>query len=156
MPDGTICGNLLPTSDWWGRSRQLDRVCPTCNRPLTKAIGAARNIHIPIVGGPFAGKSNYLVAATQQLMEDYAPEHKLTIDLPDEKHRADFERNIQMLKLGETLLKTSDADESAMAYNLQIRRPRQRVPSLLYVYDASGEYYTEEDRATGQSHQKSR
>jgi hypothetical protein len=149
MPDGSVCHNHLPTSDWWGR-RQLDQLCPTCGYTLAQGIGRETNVHIPIVGGPAAGKSNFLVAATYELMNTYGPQHRLEVRLPSAEADASLARAVSILKSGRPIEKTPDAEDSAPAYTVEIKRQDGRVPSLLYLYDAAGEYYTREERALRQ------
>lgn len=144
-----VCGEKLPTLHWLGR-KNVDRICPTCRRSMTSAIGWDTNFHIPIVGGPSAGKSHFLVASTQQLMDEYGPKHQLRVDLADERFREDYQRNIDILRSRGRLMKTSDAEENPTAYNMEIERKRQSVPSLLYLYDAAGEHYGTGDRAIRQ------
>ncbi len=149
LPDGSVCHNRLPTADWWGRKR-LDRLCPTCGYTLEQGIGSETNIHIPIVGGPAAGKSNFLVAAAYQLMSIYGPEHGLEVRLPSAEDEASLTRALSILQSGRPLEKTPDAEDSPPAYTMEIKRRGGRVPSLLYLYDAAGEYYTREERALRQ------
>ena len=147
-PDGQTCGRNLPTIDWLGR-KDLDRICPTCQRFIVSSIGRGTNYHLPIVGGPSAGKSHFLVAATQQLMEVYGPRQKMTITLPDEDDQRDFTRSAGILQGHGRLDKTSDADANPTAFNLEISR-RRKVPGLLYIYDAAGEHYGTGDRGVQQ------
>lgn len=149
LPDGTVCHNRLPTSDWWGRQR-LDRLCPTCGYTLGQGIGRETNVHIPIVGGPTAGKSSFLAAAVHELVHIYGPQHNLTAHLPSPEAKAGLGRAVSALKSGQSLEKARDAGDSASAYTVEIKRRGRRVSSLLYLYDAAGEYFTREERTLRQ------
>ncbi|MGQ9889106.1 MAG: TRAFAC clade GTPase domain-containing protein [Aggregatilineales bacterium] len=149
LPDGTVCRNCLPTADWWGRGR-LDQVCPACGHTLAQGIGRETNVHIPIVGGPAAGKTSFLVAATHELKEVYGPRRGLGVRLLTAEAEASLARSIAMLRAGRPIAKTPDAEDSAPAYTVEIKRRGRRVPSLLYLYDAAGEHYTREERALRQ------
>ncbi len=144
------CGEKLPTVDILGRRRIVQR-CPSCDNVLNEAIGRATNIHIPIVGGPSAGKTHYIVSCTRELIETYAPSHNLEITMPDTQHRRDYEANVRILNRGQQLGKTAvEQDSNTRAYNLQIKRRWHPVPTLLYIYDGAGEYYTDQESAAQQ------
>jgi hypothetical protein len=149
-PDGQTCNYPLPTLDMLGR-RSLERICPTCRRDLPNAIGRATNLHIPLVGGPSAGKSYLLAAATHELHHGEAGKQLgLTTTLPTEDHAEQVQRRIERLKQGQRLAKTSDADANVSAVTLQLRAKLKRLPQLLYLYDAAGEHYGTQDRAMQQ------
>ncbi len=147
---GVRCDTPLPTLNIMGRSK-LVRRCPVCDNELH---GQGTNVHIPIIGGPHTGKSHYIVAATQRLIDTYAPDNSYTTSFPDPLHEKDYENSIQALERGERLAKTSDADASARAYNIEIRRSGKRVPKLLYIYDLAGEFLQSTARALQQEYFK--
>lgn len=145
-----LCGEKLPTLDVLGR-RALTQRCPTCDSVLNAAIGRATNIHIPIVGGPSAGKTHYLIATLRDLIERHAPTHNLAVSMPDIEHRRDYEASVRILRRGQQLRKTQvEQDSNTRAYNLQLKRRHQPVPTLLYIYDGAGEYYTSQESAQQQ------
>ncbi len=145
-----VCGERLPTLDRFGR-RELVQRCPSCDHVLNKAIGRATNIHIPIVGGPSAGKTHYLTACVRELMQSYGPAHRLSVTMPDEADYRAYQTSLALLNQGQQLGKTTvEQGGHTRAYNLQIRRRRQRIPTLLYIYDGAGEYYTDQDSAAQQ------
>ncbi|MDV2998284.1 MAG: hypothetical protein N4J56_007989 [Chroococcidiopsis sp. SAG 2025] len=152
LSSGDVCNRSLPTLSFLGRDKLLEKKCPHCSYPL-QGVGGT-NAHIPIVGGPYAGKSNYIVMATKQLIDEYAPAHNLEVTLPDEKHRNNYEASVDRLNSGQTLLKTSRDDDSAKAFNIEVNRTNQAIGNLLYVYDAAGEHYTDDDSAEQQKYFK--
>lgn len=152
--EGDTCNYPLPTLDVLGR-RSLERICPTCRRDLPAAIGRATNLHIPLVGGPSAGKSYLLAAATHELHNGpVAKQLGLTTTLPTADHEQQVQRRIERLKQGSRLAKTSDADENVSAVTLQLRTATKRLPQLLYLYDAAGEHYGTQNRAMQQVYYK--
>ena len=132
------CKTKLSTFDQFGRAKLL-RICHACRHPLTMAIGAATNVHIPIVGGPSTGKTNYIVMATHEFIDSYAPAHSYTVSFPEQTHQQEYEANLQRLNSGRELAKTSA--EEPQAYNLLIKAPNRRVAKIAYIYDAAGEVY---------------
>ncbi|MBO3459012.1 hypothetical protein G7B40_010140 [Aetokthonos hydrillicola Thurmond2011] len=148
----TTCQKNLPTLSFLGKNK-LVKKCPNCGRVLESLGGT--NIHIPIVGGPAVGKTHYIVTATRELIEKYAPSNRWQVTLPDTLHSRDYESSTRLISSGKRLPKTSIADISAKAYNLQIKqKPGQVVPKLLYLYDAAGEYYTTDSSAQQQEYFK--
>lgn len=135
------CGTRLPTLNILGR-KDLVRKCTECNRPMTTEIGRLTNVHIPVIGGPSTGKSNYIFMATRQFIDDYAQPRQYTVSFPDEQDQKQYERNIEELSLGRALPKTPDI--RPQAYCLSLKRPRDRVGKIIYIYDAAGEAYVVE------------
>ncbi len=133
------CGYRLPTLDWLGR-KKLIRKCanPRCGVPLNNLIGQATNVHVPVVGGPSAGKSSFIVQATNQLIE-YARSHEYSAQFPDANDKLDFEESLETMKQGGLVQKT--VTELPKAYNLMIKSPGAMVGNILYFYDAAGEAF---------------
>ncbi|GAB4568829.1 MAG: hypothetical protein Kow0077_00330 [Anaerolineae bacterium] len=145
-----LCGERLPTLDILGRRRLVQR-CPSCDSVLNEAIGRAQNLHIPIVGGPSAGKTHFLIATLREFIEHYAPAHQIAVSMPDIQHRRDYEAQVRLLRRGQQLRKTAvEQDSNTRAYNLQIKRRWHPIPTLLYIYDGAGEYYTSQESAQQQ------
>jgi len=132
------CDMRLPTLGPLGRNN-INRICPHCRRPLNVGVGAGTNIHIPLVGGPSTGKTNYIVMATNEFKQTYETLHHYAVTFTDENHKRNFEANLQRLSHGHELLKTPDI--VPQAYNLEIRAPGAWVPKFAYVYDAAGEAF---------------
>lgn len=132
------CNTNLPALGPLGRNK-LPRICPRCRRPLNAGIGSGTNLHIPIVGGPSTGKTNYIVMATQELKQTYETMHRYSITFTDSIHEQNFHASVQSLSNGQELLKTPDM--IPQAYNLSIKGPRAMVPTIAYIYDAAGEVY---------------
>lgn len=152
LPSGSVCDEILPTFKS-SSSTTITQTCPSCNRVL-EGLGGT-NIHIPIIGGPAVGKSHYIVTATKELLENYAPSAGWSVTLPDSLHLRDYTSNVALINAGKCLPKTSNANASAQAYNIQIRQKiGQAVPQLLYLYDAAGEYYTSDASAQQQEYFK--
>lgn len=140
------CGAKLRTMDLWGR-KKLVRICPECRAELNAAYGTGTNIDIPIIGGPSAGKTNYIIAATAALIRTYATDpYNYTISFSEPAQRQHFEASLWSLQRGERLAKTPDV--APEAYNLKIKVPSVRVPHLLFFYDAAGEAFSA-DLSTG-------
>lgn len=118
---------------------KLVRICPRCRVELNAGIGTGTNVHIPIIGGPSTGKSNYIVMATREFKNLYERLYSHTITFTDSKHEQDYNESVHRLSLGRELLKTSDM--VGRAYNLKIQPPKSSVPKLAYIYDVAGDVY---------------
>lgn len=141
------CGRPLATTEWNGR-RDIDRKCVHCNRPLNADIGMLTNVHVPVVGGPFAGKSNLIVGAVHELILRSEASGVLQISFPDSVHERDFKANVARLDGGRELAKTTEI--VPQAYNLSVRKAGDRVGKIVYVYDAAGEAYASEGQSLQQ------
>jgi len=136
------CNTKLATLDILGR-RDLVCKCAMCTRPMNKRVGALINVHVPVIGGPSAGKSNYINMATYQLINNYAAPRGYEVSFPDEKDKEQYERNLTSLSSGRELAKT--ADITPQAYNMEFKKPNDRIGRIIYLYDAAGEAYSTED-----------
>lgn len=130
--------------------KQLERICPSCQAKMNVGIGEGTNIHIPIVGGPSTGKSNYIVMATKEFKEVFEHSYNYNITFTDEKHEQNYLANVNSLAHGHELVKTPD--EMAHAYNLRIKSPKARVPKLAYIYDAAGEAFNSSENTQRESY----
>ena len=131
---------------------QLARICPYCRTQMNVDIGTGTNIHIPIVGGPSAGKSNYIVMATKAFKELYEGFYHYSISFADPNHERDYTENVNRLSTGREIPATTEV--IAHAFNLKIRRPRALVPRLAYIYDVAGEAYTASEKTQMQEYYK--
>ncbi|HMH10488.1 MAG TPA: hypothetical protein VK553_07240 [Candidatus Nitrosopolaris rasttigaisensis] len=118
---------------------KLRRICPHCRVQINAGIGTGTNIHIPIIGGPSTGKSNYIVMATKDFKQLYENTYQHKITFTDSKHEQRFNESLRRLLSGLELVKTPDM--IAHAYNLKIQSPKSPVPKLAYIYDIAGEVY---------------
>jgi hypothetical protein len=134
------------------RRDNISRICPHCRTPINASIGTATNIHIPIVGGPSAGKSNYIVMATKEFKELYERVFGYHISFTDPKHEQDYTASVSTLSTGRPLQATPDV--MAHAFNLKIQAPRSLVPRLAYIYDVGGEAYISSDNTQLQEYYK--
>ena len=149
-PEGDTCNYPLPTLDALGR-KNLTRYCPTCSREIPQIIGQATNVHLPIVGGPSAGKSYILAAMTSELMQaDPLTKYGVRLTMPTDADTLRVEQQIDTLRDGGRLVKTSDADDNVSAVTMRASSTLNTMDRLLYVYDAAGEHYGTEDRAMQQ------
>ncbi|MGH2487224.1 MAG: TRAFAC clade GTPase domain-containing protein, partial [Ktedonobacterales bacterium] len=128
----------LATLDRLGRSAYRP-ICPKCKTPLP-GIGVGTNVHLPVVGGPYAGKTNYIVTATRELIDSYGRTHGYDVSFVNQLHANEYQERLRQLSSGQVLLKT--ADLRPQAYNLRIKKQRSHgVPKLTYVYDPAGEVF---------------
>lgn len=130
------CNTSLVTLFLFGRN-QLPSECPHCHRPLNEAIGLVRNLHIPLVGGPSAGKTSFLMASMSDLYQRCL-DKKVELSFPEKKDQALFERCHREFAHGHSVDKT--VAETPDAFLVEVGTPSGNR-GLLYVYDAAGELY---------------
>jgi hypothetical protein len=141
------CGQELATLFLLGRSK-LPARCPHpgCQGPLNAAVGTARNLHVPVVGGPAAGKTSFLMANLVEL-HARAAGGELALDLPEKKDRLLFEACQRAFAAGEVVRKTAEYSPDAFLAKLTDTKGNR---ALLYIYDAAGELYQGADTLRSQ------
>lgn len=139
---GCQCGAKLPTLFLFGRNN-LPSLCPHdgCHRPLSTSIGVARNLHVPIVGGPAAGKTSFMMASMHELHRR-ADRGELALEFPEKKHQALYEHCDRAFMSGAILGKTAEDSPDAFLVKLNDGSGSEK---LLYMYDAAGELYQQTD-----------
>ena len=136
------CTARLPTLFLLGRNN-LPSFCPhaDCQRPLNSSIGVIRNLHVPIVGGPAAGKTSFLMASMCEL-HDRSEKGDLGLEFPEKKHETLFQKSSRDFLQGALVNKT--AEESPDAFLVKLK-DGGGGEALLYIYDAAGELYQQTD-----------
>jgi len=128
------CGHWLPTLFLFGRN-QLPSQCPACCRPITFTL--QRNLHLPVVGGPSAGKSHYLMASMVEL--DFRRQQgKLGLNFPEPAHQALFASCRADFQAGTPLIKTMSKSPDAFLADLTDPTGHR---GAVYCYDAAGELF---------------
>jgi hypothetical protein len=140
------CGQKLPTLFLFGRNK-LPAICPheACRRPLSAAVGTKRNLHVPVVGGPAAGKTSFLMANMVEL-HGCAANGEVSLSFPETKDEKLFDACRRAFGSGTVLRKTAEFSPDAFLVNLADGRGKG---ALLYVYDAAGELYQDTEVLRG-------
>ncbi|MGH3750478.1 MAG: TRAFAC clade GTPase domain-containing protein, partial [Micromonosporaceae bacterium] len=131
------CGALLPTSVLLGRNR-LHAACPHCHRPLPGSIGHAPLVHLPIVGGPAAGKSTYTHLAVGALRQ-----HAGRVRFADPDEAEAFASRLAALRAGKEAPRTPVELPQATTLDVELTGAGR---CLMYLFDPPGEHYTSADR----------
>ena len=134
------CGQKLATLFLFGRNN-LPGFCPHCMMPLSARIGTIRNIHIPVVGGPAAGKTSFLMASMVELRRR-AKSGSLTLDFPEKRDERLFDACSTAFSAGFVLGKTAEYSPNAFLASVG---DADRNGVLLYLYDAAGELFQKSD-----------
>lgn len=129
------CGESLPTLFLLGKGGLPSR-CNHCKQDLPDQVFGA-NIHLPIYGGPDAGKTSFMAAGVAHLVQGKVS-GVLTHWLRD-RDRIDFEQKWQnILSGGPGPRKTMEHFPNAYLVSLQ----RQNgLAASLYLYDPAGETF---------------
>ena len=133
-----LCGQKLPTTFLNGRGK-LKAYCPVCDQPL---IGdtASRQYAFPVIGGPSVGKTCFINMAIEQLISDVAPERNWEVNFISETEEKDHALAMKALNNGIRLQKTELS--SLTAYQLMLKLPHEKITRRVYVYDISGEMFS--------------
>ena len=138
------CGSPLPTTDLGGRLK-LEKVCKWCRADLRNpTLGRMGEFAIEMVGAASSGKTNLMVSSIWQLERQFAPENGLVMSLGDPTEEKIYRTQVGLLEKGEVIPKTSPLP-IPKAFNVSLRRGLGRG-CRLYLYDAAGEDYAEEER----------
>jgi hypothetical protein len=130
------CGASLPTLVLLGRHR-LTGYCPQCDRPLPRRSGRLRIEHVPVVGGPDAGKTTFLCLAIGAVDRQVTGTGGV-VEWPDEREQLRWREALTALRGGERLAKTPVELPAAVTVEL---RPRREPGRILYLFDPAGETY---------------
>ena len=131
------CGEKLPTSFLNGRAK-LEGACPKCSKSLGNGTGTTP-ICIPIIGGPSVGKTCYLMAAANGLIEDIAPKKSWETPFLDPRNEDMYNRALQDFNKGIVPAKTTELTPTA--FNFFVKSKKWSPDKLLYFYDAAGEAF---------------
>jgi hypothetical protein len=140
------CGNKLPTFFLTGR-HHLASACPCCHKMLDASLPIVGRLDVPLIGGPAAGKTSFLFAATsalRALTEDGGLQLAFTNDRAEQR----FKQARVLMELDHRLPKTVDL--SPDAFQAVLTNPKG-ARLLLSWFDPAGEIYTKSrgDRAQG-------
>jgi hypothetical protein len=109
--------------------------------PLPTRTGRVRIEHVPIVGGPDAGKSTFLTLSVAGLAGELARRGGSAsfVDARDERTVTD---GLALLRRGDRLVKTGVVLPRAVMVDV---RPAGGDGRILYLFDPAGEYYAGRD-----------
>jgi Double-GTPase 2 len=127
------CHALLPTMPLRAAWR-LKAVCQRCETALPPGSGAVRDIRIPILGDPSAGKTRFLYAALDSLIHT-ADRADIEFGFPDQRSKDEAELVLTLIRSGQDTAKTS----SSLPPPLNIQLGTGRRQTLVHMFDAAGE-----------------
>jgi len=134
------CGNRLPALALLGR-RNLERRCPVCKistRPGTSTpVG---QLYIPVIGGPQSGKTSFIVQATRQFMDIYAPSHRLSAAFVEDDDQERFSSDVDLLCRGKVVPTTSYSIPRSIP--IRVIHKKMRTFPVICLYDAAGGAYS--------------
>ena len=99
------CGTLLPTMVLRAAWR-LSAVCQKCTKPLRAGSGALRDVRIPIFGDTSAGKTRFLYAGLDSLV-DTTSRAQIPLGFPDEESENQATVALDLIRSGHDTVKTS-------------------------------------------------
>ena len=138
------CGKeRLPTLFWLGKGR-LPSQCRECRKPMREELFAA-NVHIPIYGGPSAGKTMYMVAVTWELLSNQKSVPDVEAHLIDKTKQ--YERDWQP-QFEKGLVQGKTVNLFPDAFLLSMQRGGGG-PASVYLYDPAGEALQSEEHLRG-------
>jgi Double-GTPase 2/Sporulation and spore germination len=129
------CGKLLPTMVVRA-SRRLPAACQRCGKPLRRGSGVFRDVRIPIFGDTSAGKTRFLYAGLDSLLEATQRDH-IPFGFPDQESQNQASLAFDLIRSGQDTVKTSRTLPTA----LTCRIGAGPGSTLAHLFDAAGEDY---------------
>jgi Double-GTPase 2 len=129
------CGTLLPTMVLRA-ARRLEAVCQRCSEPLRAGSAAFRDVRIPIFGDTSAGKTRFLYAGLDSLI-DTTTRADIALGFPDEESQNQATAALDLIRSGRDTVKTSLMLPTA----LTCRVGNGSDSTLVHLFDAAGEFY---------------
>jgi len=148
------CGATLPTLDTLGRL-SLQKVCSSsdCSRDLDDpAFGRNGEFHFAIIGATSSGKTNLMVTSVWRFEQAFAPANGLTVAFANSTEKHVYDQWVRRLMSGQVMDKT-DSRYQPRAFTLTVNSAAG-LGCRLYVYDAAGDDFAEEDRMAGHHFQE--
>jgi hypothetical protein len=127
------CGEALPTMPLRAAWRMRPS-CSRCRAELPAGAGAVRDIRVPILGDPSAGKTRFLYAALHSLIR-VADRNDISHGYPDEGSKRQVEEALTLIRSGGDTPKTS----AALPPPFNVRLMSGRRQTLVHLFDAAGE-----------------
>jgi Double-GTPase 2/Sporulation and spore germination len=129
------CGTLLPTmvlrAAW-----HLEAVCQKCGKPLRAGSAALRDVRIPIFGDTSAGKTRFLYAGLDSLIDTTA-RAGVAFGFPDEESQDQATVALGLIRSGQDTVKTSQTLPTAVTCRLG----SGAGSTLVHLFDTAGENY---------------
>ena len=129
------CGTHLPTrasrAAW-----KVTSLCQRCGAPLPEGGGAVRDVRIPVFGDISAGKTRFLYASLNSLMQT-AQRAGLDVSFPDQASREMAEFGLSVIRSGRETAKTSTNAQVTLTCRLGAGRGSE----LVHLFDAAGEHF---------------
>jgi hypothetical protein len=129
------CGTHLPTmasrAAW-----QLIPLCVRCQARLPEGAGAVRDVRVPVFGDTSAGKTRFLYASLNSLMQT-SGRAGIDVSFPDEGSRKLAEFGLGVIRAGRETAKTSTNAQVAFTCRLGSGHRSE----LVHMFDAAGEHF---------------
>lgn len=136
------CQHLVPTTDKGGRS-QLKKICSKCEVDITHSkLGKQSEYRFGIVGARSSGKTTLMISAVSALENEFAINNEIEFEFGSIEVEKEFRKNSSTLEKGLVLSQTLRSFPKALTVAL---KPTQGNGCSLYIYDASGEDFTEDE-----------
>ena len=135
-----LCGNRMPTTFLNGRNKLETAFCPTCGYNLSGDTGS-RQLAIPVIGGPDVGKTCLINMGVYNMMNKVAVQRGWEMEFMSELDKREYTSIIKRMDKG--ILPDKTDKDALTAYQISVRIPNDKVGRRLYIYDISGEMFSD-------------
>ena len=133
------CGASLPTLLVGGKLALRAR-CSHCDDELPIKGLSAPTFHIPVVAGPSAGKTAFMITSVARLFDRAAEMPEDDLEFADPRARERFFAASAAVHSGDpTLILKTRASDAIHAFNVYLGREGSAGRTLMYLYDPAGE-----------------
>jgi hypothetical protein len=133
------CGESLPTLLVGGKLALHSR-CSHCDDRLPIKGLSAPTFHIPVVAGPSAGKTAFMITSVARLFDRAAGVPEDELEFADQRAKDRFIAASTAVHSGDpTLILKTRAADSIHAFNVYLGREKSPGRTLMYLYDPAGE-----------------
>jgi Double-GTPase 2 len=130
-----VCGQRLPTMVLRAAWR-LEAVCQKCGEPLRPGSAALRDVRIPIFGDTSAGKTRFMYAGLDSLI-DTTTRADIPLGFPDEESQNQATAALDLIRSGRSTVKTSQVLPTALTCQIGAGLGG----TLVHLFDTAGEYF---------------
>ena len=116
-------------------------LCQRCGAPLPEGAGAVRDIRIPVFGDISAGKTRFVFASLNSLMQT-ARRARLELSFPDKDSQDLAEFGLSVIRSSRETAKTSTNAQVALTFRLGTGHRSE----LVHLFDAAGEHFRDARR----------
>lgn len=142
-----LCGEKLPSTFFNGR-HELEARCPNSKCSRSIETRESTPVCLPIIGGPSAGKTCFLLTLTNCIIDELALKNNWTINFLNQQNEDIYNNLLENYNKG--IVPNKTVDQTPIAFNFFVRSKKWSPDKIMYLYDSAGEAFESMDNLKGQ------